>query len=137
MRAVSDDIRRRGFRPWFERRLIESHVYLITAFLCLVLVLAVFEELGSKAGVVEQAGMLALILAGGALGILSWNRYRAILFYALHLAEHSVCGKCGAYARFSVVDSGRTQSQENGPEQAGGPWLRVKCKSCNHQWTMG
>lgn len=135
MRPASD-IHKRGFKPWFERRLIESHVYLITAFLCLVLVLAAFEELSSRAGGFEQAGMLTLILSGGAFGILSWNRYRTILFYALQLAERSVCEKCRAYARFNVIDSGRTDAQDDG-QVRGESWLRVKCKNCGHEWTMG
>jgi hypothetical protein len=133
---LASDIDKRGFKPWFERRLIESHVYLVTAFLCLVLVLAVFEELSSRAGGFEQAGSLALILAGSALGVLSWNRYRAILFHALQLAERSVCEKCRAYARFNVIDSGRTNAQDD-EQDRGGSWLRVKCKNCGHEWTMG
>jgi hypothetical protein len=134
MRPASD-IRRLGFKHWFERQLIESHVYLVTAFLCLTLVLAVFEELGSRAGGLEQAGLLALILAGGALGILAWERYRVILFRALQLSEHSVCEKCRAYARFSVLDSARGDIQD-GEEDREGAWLRVKCKRCGHEWTM-
>lgn len=133
---LASDIHKRGFKPWFERRLIESHVYLVTAFLCLILVLAVFEELGSRTAGLEQAGMLALILAGSALGILSWNRYRAILFHALQLSERSVCEKCRAYARFNVIDSGRTNAQDD-EQGRGGSWLRVKCKNCGHEWTMG
>lgn len=129
------DIRRLGFKRWFERQLIESHVYLVTAFLCLTLVLAVFEELGSKTGTFERAGMLALILAGGALGILSWDRYRSILLRALQLSERSVCEKCRAYARFSVLDSARGEVQD-GEQVRGGTWLKVKCKSCGHEWTM-
>jgi hypothetical protein len=129
------DIRRLGFKRWFERQLIESHVYLVTAFLCLTLVLAAFEELGSKTGTIERAGMLALILAGGALGLLSWERYRTILLRALQLSECSVCERCRAYARFSVLDSARGDVQD-GEQVRGGTWLRVKCKSCGHEWTM-
>ena len=135
MRPVSD-IRRLGFRPWFERQLIESHVYLVTAFLCLTLVLAAFEELSSRARGLEQLGMLALILAGGAIGILSWERYRVILLRALQLSERSVCEKCRAYARFSVLDSARGDIEDGERAREGAAWLRVKCKSCGHEWTM-
>jgi hypothetical protein len=134
MRPASD-IRRLGFKRWFERQLIESHVYLVTAFLCLTLVLAVFEELSSRAGAFEQAGLLALILAGGALGILSWERYRVLLFRALRLSERSICEKCRAYARFSVLDSARGDVQD-GEQVRGESWLRVKCKRCGYEWTM-
>lgn len=128
-------IRRLGFKRWFERQLIESHVYLVTCFLCLILVLAVFEGLNSNAGALERVGMFALILAAGALGIASWNRYRMILLYALRLSEHSVCEKCRAYARFSVVDSARHDAVETG-ETHGDSWLRVKCQKCGNEWTI-
>ena len=116
-------IRKLGFERWFERQLIESHVYLVTSFLCLILVLAVFEELGSGAAGLERALMFAAIVAGGALGLFSWDRYRTILFPALQLSERSTCEKCGAHARFSVIDSGREDIQET-VEHRG------------HQWTM-
>ena len=128
-------IRKLGFERWFERQLIESHVYLVTCFLCLILVLAVFEELGSGAAGLERALMFAAIVAGGALGLFSWNRYRTILFPALQLSERSTCEKCGAHARFSVIGSGREDIQET-VENHEGVWLKVKCAKCGHQWTM-
>ena len=129
-------IRKLGFKRWFERQLIESHAYLVTVFLCLVLVIAVFEQLGSRAGALERALMYAAIIGGGALGIVSWNRYRVILFRALHLAERSTCKNCGAYARFSVLDSTRVHAEDDADDRDG-VWLKVKCKTCGHEWTMG
>jgi hypothetical protein len=38
-------IRKLGFERWFERQLIESHVYFVTSFLCLILVLAVWLKM--------------------------------------------------------------------------------------------
>jgi len=128
-------IRKLGFKRWFERQLIESHLFLVTCFLCLVLVLAVLEELASHASVLERTVMFAVMLGGTALGIFSWNRYRAILFRALQLSERSTCEGCGAHARFSVVDSGRAyvgDIVENHDEA----WLKVRCAKCGHQWTM-
>lgn len=132
----ASDIRRLGFKSWFERQLIESHLCLVTAFLCLILVLAVFEEMGSRTGWLDEARLLVLIVVGVALGIVSWDRYRVILFRALRLSERSVCEKCRAYARFSVIDSGRSDASNNAGAPAG-TWLRVKCKKCGYEWTMG
>jgi hypothetical protein len=115
--------------------LIESHLYLVTAFLCLTLVLAAFEELSSRTGAFDRATMLALMLAGTALGGLSWKRYRVMLLRALQLSERSVCEKCRAYARFSVLDAAR-DNHENQEQVRGESWLRVKCKKCGHEWTM-
>jgi len=61
-------IRKLGFKRWFERELIESHVYLVTCFLCLVLVVALFEQLGARTGGFERALMYAAMLAGGGIG---------------------------------------------------------------------
>ena len=127
-------IRKLGFKRWFERRLIESHVYLVTCFFCLILVLAAFEDLSARAGY-ERAVMLALIVGGGALGILSWDRYRLILFRALQLSARSTCGRCGAYARFNVLDSARAESHDTDEVQEGS-WLKVKCRNCGHEWIM-
>lgn len=128
-------IRKLGFKRWFERELIESHVYLVTCFLCLVLVIAVFEQLGSRAGNFERALMYAAMLAGGAVGIFSWNRYLAILFRALRFSQSSTCEECGAYSRFGVLDSTR-RPVENDADGRDGSWLRVKCQRCGHEWTM-
>ncbi len=42
---VGKDIARLGFRRWYERQLVESHAYLVAAFLALILLLAGFESL--------------------------------------------------------------------------------------------
>jgi len=128
-------IRKLGFKRWFERQLIESHVYLVTSFLCLILVIAVFEQLGTAAGGLERALMYAAIIGGGALGIVSLKRYIAILFRALRLAGRSTCKNCGAYARFNVLDSTRTHIEDIADDRDG-LWLKVKCKTCSHEWIM-
>jgi hypothetical protein len=128
-------IRKLGFKRWFERQLIESHVYLVTFLLCLILVIAVFEQLGSRPGGLERALMYAAMIGGGAIGIVSLNRYTAILFRALHLAERSTCKNCGAYARFSVLDSTRGPIEDTADDREG-VWLKVKCRTCGHEWTM-
>jgi hypothetical protein len=128
-------IRKLGFERWFERQLIESHVYLVTLFLCMILVSAVFEQLGSSAGALERIFMYAAMGSGGALGIVSLNRYAAILLRALRLSQQSICKNCGAYARFRVLDSARGYPGD-GAEDRDRVWLKVKCKTCSHEWTM-
>ena len=59
-------IRKLGFKRWFERQLIESHVYLATVFLCLILVIVVFEQLASSAGGLERTLMYAAMIGGSA-----------------------------------------------------------------------
>lgn len=131
----AEGIRKLGFERWFERQLIESHVYLVTLFLCLILVAAVFEQLGSGAGALGRILMYAAMIGGGALGIVSLNRYAAILVRALRLSQRSTCKNCGAYARFSVLDSARGPIGDDA-DSRDGLWLKVKCKTCSHEWTM-
>ncbi len=45
-KSLADAIRARGFRKWYEGRLIEGHLHLITAFLCLIAVLGAIEQGG-------------------------------------------------------------------------------------------
>ena len=127
-------IRKLGFERWFGRELLESHVYLVTLFLSLILIMALFEQLGSRAGL-ERALIYAGIIGGGAIGIVSLNRYTALLFRALRLAGQSTCKGCGAYARFGVLDSARGPV-EDAEDDREGPWLKVKCRTCGHEWTM-
>ena len=35
--GLADAIRRRGFRRWYERQLIEGHAYLVTGLLSLIM----------------------------------------------------------------------------------------------------
>ena len=37
---LSKGIRKIGFRRWYERQLIESHLYFVSSFLCLIAVMA-------------------------------------------------------------------------------------------------
>ena len=127
-------IRKLGFKRWFERELIESHAYLVTLFLCLVLVIALFEHLSSRTGGFDRVLMYASMLAGGAIGIFSLNRYIAILFRALRLSRRAICENCGAYSRFSVLDSGRADIEEESGRD--GTWLKLSCSGCGHEWTM-
>jgi len=126
------DIRKLGFRRWFERQLIESHVYLVTCLLCLILVFAMIEELNARGGGLERALIFALTLCAVVLGLISFERYRVMLFRALHLSGRSNCEKCGAYGQFDVLDSARADSSERAREY----WLKVRCRKCSHEWIM-
>ena len=39
-----EGIRRLGFRRWYERQLIESHLFLVSGLLCLIAVMASLED---------------------------------------------------------------------------------------------
>jgi hypothetical protein len=127
-------IRKLGFRRWFERQLIESHLYLVTSFLCLIAAMALAEELSFRAGGLRPAVLVLLMCAIGVLGVFALNRYLGMLFRALQLSQHSICGKCQAYARFNVLDSGPREPDEAAERDLS--WLKVKCRKCGHEWMM-
>ena len=125
-------IRKWGFRRWFERQLAESHVYLVSCILCLIVVLAAFEVLGSRVSAFERAMMSGLAIGCGILGWICLERYRIILSRALHFSGRSTCTNCSTYGRFQVLDSARGDVSEGFRES----WLKVKCSKCGHEWIM-
>ena len=64
---IGEEIGRRGFRRWYERQLIESHAYLVTAFLSLILLLAGFEALDALRGSPVYYAALIGVAAASAL----------------------------------------------------------------------
>ena len=130
---TADLIRKRGFKKWYERQLIESHLYLVSCFLCMILVAAGIEEMSFRAPGLKPVMMLVMILAGGAVGLVSWQRYRTIMVAAERLGDRSTCEQCHAYAKFDIVDSGGNAADD---ADGAGTWLRVRCRKCGHGWKM-
>ena len=120
--SSSSDIARLGFRKWYERRLIEAHAWLVTAFLCVIVIAAGLE------GVTFKAGLLAGLSSAGLVffaGLIAWHgvrRFIAILAEAEHLGSQSTCHSCNRYGVFSVI--------------AQSPQMSVRCRKCGHEWTF-
>jgi len=131
----ADGIARLGFTRWYERQLMQGHAYLVTCFLCIVLVGVCVEATGAQASRLEQLLAAAAILGAGALGIYSLRRYRAILLRAEALARGATCKSCRAYGRIKILASGATGAEAAQEDRA--PWLKVQCAKCGHAWTMG
>ena len=133
----ADSIRRLGFHRWYERQLIESHAYLVTGLLCLIMILACIEDFSLRASGLKPLITLLIMFAGGIIGYYSCARYITMLAGAEHIAEKSTCDNCKTYARFTVTGSGSgghpPAEKPAGTAQA---WLAVKCKKCGHEWTI-
>jgi hypothetical protein len=84
--------------------------------------------------------MLALAVGGGALCAFSWKRFKESLTLAERLAESATCGKCGVYASFRVLAHGPRTVRPDGEEldapDEDATWLRVRCRKCQHEWTI-
>ena len=133
----ADGIRKFGFRRWYERQLIESHAYLVTGFMSLILVIACMEEFSVRGSVGKALLMIVLIAGAGMLCLVTLKRYKVVLERAERLAEQSVCGQCGVYGVLRLVAS---RLEGTAPESGGQPadeTLTVECRKCGHRWTMG
>lgn len=128
-----------GFRRWYERTLIESHFYLVTCFLGMIVIATSMEfghhPLASWQGVLR----IALGVGGGLVCMLAWFRYRQLMVVAEHLSDRATCSACQQYARFEVLAHGPRTFEEAAdlavrPEQY--PWMKVRCKKCGHVWGL-
>ncbi|HSN40499.1 MAG TPA: hypothetical protein VLT92_09905 [Burkholderiales bacterium] len=133
----AESIARLGFSRWYERQLIESHAYLVTGFLCMILMLASLEEFDLRAPGLQPFATLALISGAGLVCYYSCVRYLTMLAHAEHIARKSTCEKCKAYAAFSVTGSwtGHSSSPDEAI-QSTFSWFAVKCRKCGHEWIV-
>lgn len=130
----ADSIARLGFTRWYERQLMQGHAYLVTCFLCIVVVASCFEVVGARAGRVEHVLAAVVIVGSGMLGAYSLRRYRAILLRAEAFARCATCESCETYGRIRVVEAGSTAAEA--PEAPREQWMKVQCRKCGHGWTM-
>ncbi len=129
-------LKKLGFRKWYERQLIESHTYLISCLLAILLAVALLEARHMPENVQQTVPMLltaAVLVIGAAF---AWHHYRRILIEAERLGEAAVCSACGTYGKFSVLRSFPHQPGETGPEAEGMPSIHVQCRKCTHEWDI-
>ena len=130
-----EGIRRLGFRRWYERQLIESHLFLVSGLLCLIAVMASLEDFSLQRPGWETL-LRFLVIAAGSFGCLwTMRRYFAMLRLALSVAGRSICEKCSTYGRFEVSDAryrpGASSGRGDGEEAVG-----VRCRECGHHWVL-
>jgi hypothetical protein len=115
----ADSIRRLGFSRWYERRLIESHAWFVSCFICMIAIAACMEELNFRGSIVRLLLYVTLVCAAAVIGVYAFWRYQRILTEAETLGEHATCESCGAYARFRMVSA-----------------CDVRCRKCDAQWRL-
>jgi hypothetical protein len=128
----------RGFRKWYEGRLIESHLHLVAMFLCMIAVVAAIEQGGPYNALAPALLIFALCLSFGALGVWCLHRYFSILKAAEFLGGRSHCPQCDAYGRFDILRTGPRDNPDGAldPGIAALPRLFVRCRKCATPWTM-
>ncbi|HUG25012.1 MJ0042-type zinc finger domain-containing protein [Piscinibacter sp.] len=122
---VADGIRKRGFRKWYERELIQSHGHLVLTFLCAVGLFATFEVHSGSAPWSAQIADLGAVVLLSAVGVWSLRRYLYLLSHAEAIANQAVCPQCETYGRFGLVEDDPRRQQ-----------LKVRCRKCEHEWPI-
>ena len=134
---LSEGIRKIGFRRWYERQLIQGHLYLISAFMCLVTVLACLEEFSFRTPAWETALRFTAMMAGAAICLWTVRRYLTMLGAAEYAAERSVCEKCATYRGLELSGAiVRHPDARDDDEDEALPPVGVRCRKCGHEWTI-
>lgn len=133
MRAplIDASLRKIGFRRWYERQLIEAHVWLVTGLLAIIMLLIALETLDFGSSAANVLALVLVALAGGGIALLAWRRFSSMMVRAEAIARQATCGSCQAYGVFDVMEA------RDDPESASGRLMSVKCRRCSHGWWMG
>jgi hypothetical protein len=129
--SIDDAIRQFGFRRWYERRLIESHAYLVTALLALIAMLVVVETIDLRGSLIAELWLLGIAAAGGLVCVLALRQFTRLMAGAEHFAEQASCPRCRAYAKFRLLRTARA------PALLEGRSMTVCCRVCGTEWTIG
>jgi hypothetical protein len=130
---LSQGISRIGFRRWYERQLIEGHLYLISGVLALFMALAGFEGFGSRAPAWEILLRLGAMAGGFWLCLWTFRRYLRMLAVAEHAAGRSVCEKCCTYRGLELAARATLPVDVEEGELAP---VGVRCRKCGHEWII-
>ena len=129
--SFDDALRKRGFRRWYERQLVEGHAYLVTGFLSLIMMAIALEVIEFRESIANALVLAIVAAGGGGLAIFAWKQFTKLLSLAEAMAGQAVCSSCRAYAKFDVVEA------RDSPEALTGRALVVCCRQCQHRWQMG
>ena len=137
---MASRIREIGFRKWYERQLIDSHLSFTTCFLSGVTVAACLEGLWHAEFGWKPVSLFAVVLGAIVLGWYSWRRYILVLERAEIYGSRSSCPACNTYGRFEILATGNASEgpylDPEAPSSLPRPWLRVRCRKCATEWRM-
>ena len=123
--GLAEGIRKHGFRKWYERELMHSHLNMVLLLFCAIGLLGAFEVFSRKAPLADQLSIAASIVACFAVGIWAMRRYLYMLMHAEHVANQAVCQRCRAYGRLDLLQVDAGQQRVN-----------VRCQRCGHAWPI-
>jgi predicted Zn finger-like uncharacterized protein len=122
---LPEGMRKHGFRKWYERELIQSHLHLVLTLGCVIGLLGAVEVFSIKAPLSVVLGNVIAVLLCAGIGLWALRRYLYLLLHAEETANQAVCPSCEAYGRFTLV-------AEDSAERR----ITVRCRGCGHQWPI-
>jgi hypothetical protein len=126
-----------GFRRWYERQLIEGHLYFVTCFLCMIVVAACLEQLDLRGPFLQQLWNGGWVAGAAYVCFKTLRWYNFLLARAETLGAQSSCTQCSTYGILKVIDAGHGMPASAEAAAAGdNSWIRVRCKKCGHEWRM-
>jgi len=139
-RQLAAGIAKRGFRRWYERQLIDAHLWLVGCLVAMILVAAGVELATLGTGTAERLSDGALVLGGLAAGAYAFRRYSRTLMVAEFIGEQADCPGCGRHG-FRVGGQA-----PNGPTGSAPPShahaatvideLTAACPRCKCHWPV-
>jgi hypothetical protein len=127
---LAETLRDKGFRRWYERQLVESHAWLVTGFLSLIMCVIAIEVVAFRESVAGFVALMAVGGSGAAMCLYAWRRFTHQLGVAEHVASQATCGKCRTYGRLAFVSDSRNADAVLGCS------VRVRCRGCGHVWSI-
>lgn len=127
---LSQSINQHGFRRWYERQLIEGHLYLVGAFLALIAMLAGVETFEPGKGAASALILLTLAAGSGVAAFWAWRRFITLLGRAEGFASTATCPDCGAWGKLRALGA---DPANEGHEPR---WVNVCCKKCGAVWRL-
>ncbi len=128
-----------GFQRWYQRQLRESHLWLVAAFVCLILLTIGFELFSSRERIVTVLVTMVMIVCGVSIAWVAFRKYSRSILLARSMGEIAVCPPCG-YPSFSVVRReipGVNNMPTRIAHDLNRDGLLVSCRRCHHKWRWG
>lgn len=122
---LAEGLRKHGFRKWYERELLSSHVHMVLLLLCTIGLLAAFEVYSRSAPLADQLIDVGAVMLFAVVGVWALRRYLYLLMHAEQVANQAVCANCKTYGRFSLVEESRQRGE-----------VKVRCSKCAHEWAI-
>ena len=134
--ATVGELARLKFRRWYERQLVIGHAWMVTGFLCLILLTIGIEMLADNTTTAAPVGIVkdpldriigfVLIVVGAAVCMVSWLRYQRLIAFAEKVAGQAQCPEC--------LKIGCTPADASAPLT--GQEMIAKCRFCQHRWPV-